>query len=611
MLERIISIDTNLIVVSGIVSTILVAIISWAVFKYSPVVLKTTIGFALFTVVIFISALWIGTLSLKDFIKKWQMYEISRLKEGAFVIIEKRKSNQRSIIEKFTEKPEDILEDKFAKTVFDFLGVADKSGQIEKSNRKIIEKIPVPQKDESESKFIETSEGIYLMTYKFSQGKEKLVVAGENVELRILPALLDMLSAKDVSIRKKSEISEKSNEEEKRIQNAKGYAEIGVGDFKIILFPQDENIISLVKTLVKGTSSGLFLTTIFALFFFAIITIAYIRRPILSLIQGSSEVEKGNFEYEIKYEAKGDIGKLIRTFNNMIRGLRRRDAQIKYRNELLGAIREVGRAILTEYDKEKIFQICVDIAGIKTNSKCAVFYDEKVKFSEAPTVSKKDIETLQDGEVINKNGKYILSYDISVQKETEKIVYGKFVAERDKEFITEEKEFFNSLLSYVSSACQRSDYVLKLQLMQSIDSSTGLFNSQFFKSSVKREASIMKRFSRNFAVIFIEIENSREIIERFGYIVWEDIVKAIAIIMRKSVRVYDVPARIGNDKFALLLPNTESQNVKVVEERIKSQIQSAPEIPSLPEIELKLSLSSYATDSHTPEQILQIIDEKS
>jgi len=121
----------------------------------------------------------------------------------------------------------------------------------------------------------------------------------------------------------------------------------------------------------------------------------------------------------------------------------------------------------------------------------------------------------------------------------------------------------------------------------------------------------MKRFSRNFAVIFIEIENSREIIERFGYIVWEDIVKAIAIIMRKSVRVYDVPARIGNDKFALLLPNTESQNVKVVEERIKSQIQSAPEIPSLPEIELKLSLSSYATDSHTPEQILQIIDEKS
>jgi hypothetical protein len=49
----------------------------------------------------------------------------------------------------------------------------------------------------------------------------------------------------------------------------------------------------------------------------------------------------------------------------------------------------------------------------------------------------------------------------------------------------------------------------------------------------------------------------------------------------------------------------------VVEERIKSQIQSAPEIPSLPEIELKLSLSSYATDSHTPEQILQMIDEKS
>jgi diguanylate cyclase (GGDEF) domain len=608
MLEKITSIDTNFIVVSGITLTILFIIVSWAVFKYSPVVLKTTIGFALFTVVIFISSLWIGILAMKNFLREWQEYEISRLKEGAFVIIERRKSTQREIIERFTEKPDEILEDKFAKTVFDFIGVANKFGQIEKSNRKIIEKIPVPQR-ESESKFMGTNEGIYLITYKLSQDREKIIVAGENVEIRILPALVDMLSAKDVAIKKKEEIEKSWNDKEEK--KGINYAKIDVGEFELQIFPQDENIISLVKTLVRGTSSGLILTIIFALAFFAVITLIYIRKPLISLIEGSEEVEKGNFEYEIKHEAKGDIGKLIKTFNDMIKGLRRRDAQIKYRNELLGAIREIGRAILTEYDKEKIFQICVDIAGIKTNSKCAIFYDEKVKFSEQPSISKKDIENVQDGEVINKDQKYIICYDISVQKETERILYGKFVAEREKEFIPEEKEFFNSLLSYVSAACQRSDYVLKLQLMQSIDSSTGLFNSQFFKSSIKRETSIMKRFSRNFAVILIEIENSSEIIERFGYIVWEDIVKAIAIIMRKSVRVYDIPARIRNDKFALLLPNTESQNAKVVEERIKAQIQSAPEIPSLPEIELKLSVSSYATDYHTPEQILQIIDEKS
>jgi hypothetical protein len=46
-----------------------------------------------------------------------------------------------------------------------------------------------------------------------------------------------------------------------------------------------------------------------------------------------------------------------------------------------------------------------------------------------------------------------------------------------------------------------------------------------------------------------------------------------------------------------------------VEDRLKSQIQSAPEIPSLPELELKLAVSSYATDTKSPDEILQIIDE--
>jgi methyl-accepting chemotaxis protein len=347
--------------------------------------LKTTFGFALFTIIIFISSFWIGAIALKNFLRNWEKYEISRLKEGAFVIIERRKSMQRSIIEKFAEKPDDILEDKFSRTIFDFLGVANKFGQIEKSNKKIIDKIPVPQ-DESESRFVGTEEGdVYLITYKFSQDKEKIIIGGENVEIRILPALLDMLSAKDIKIEKKKaeSIKDEKNEE------STSYAKVDAGEFEILIFPQDENIISLVKTLARGTSLGLILTIFLALIFFAVMTVIYVRRPILSLVRGAIEIERGNFEYEIKYEAKGDIGKLITTFNDMVRGLRRRDAQIKYRNELLGAIREIGRSILTEYDKEKIFQICVDIAGIKTNSKCAIFHDEKIKFSESPSISKK------------------------------------------------------------------------------------------------------------------------------------------------------------------------------------------------------------------------------
>lgn len=603
MIFKILEINQNLFLWSGVVVILFIALLSWLIFKYSPVVLKTTLGFFLFSLAILVSSLFIGVIALKNFIRDWEKYEISRLKEGAFVIIERRKSSHSTILERFSENPEGIINDPFAKTILDFLAIGDKDGKIIRANKDILEKVSPPSEN-PQTVFVDTKDGPYMITFQLSKDKSSSIVVGEKLEMRLIPTLIDMLSAKDAIVLKKEE---KSESKKSIISNA----EVELGDFKIVIFPQDESIISLLQKITKNVSRGIIFVIGISLVFFAVLSLSYIRKPLLHLINGSEEVERGNFEYEIRYEAKGDIGKLIQTFNNMIKGLRRRDAQIKYRNDLLSAIREVGGSILNEYDKEKIFQICVDIAGTKTNSKCAIFYDGKAKFSQELSVSEDDVKKIQDGEVIVKDGHYIIAYEISAVREGEKIVYGKFVAERERVFIPEEKEFFNSLLNYISSACQRSDYVLKLKLMQSLDSLTGLFNSGFFKSAVKRETSIMKRFQRHYAVVIIEIENSKEIIEKFGYIIWEDIIKSIAIIMRKSVRAYDVAARISQDKFALLLPNTEFKNAKVVEERVRTQIISAPEIPSLPDLELKVKVESFATDNQDPEEIIRKVEEKS
>ena len=603
IVEKIIGLEPSFFLWSGAVLFIAIVFLSWFIFKYSPVVLKTTLGFVLFSLLTLSSALWIGVFMVKKFVSEWLEYETSRLKEGAYVIIERRKSVHRSVIERFKKEPEKILEDRFSRTIFDFIAVADRNGEVEKSNKNALRKVPVPEVS-SVHKFLKGEDGVYLVSSSWNDDKEKIISVGENVELRLSPALLDMLSAKDVYVK------EVKNGKKSEDVKDKALVELG-GNLVLVIEPNEEDITNMLESLLSGSARGIAVSVILAVLFFGYLSLAYIRRPLTHLISASSEVEKGNFEYEITFPAKGDIGILIRTFNNMIKGLRRRDAQIKYRNELLGSLREFGRVVLSEFDKERIYQLCVDVVGYKTNSKCAVFYDDKVKFSEKPSVKKVEIWDIPDGEIVEKEGRYILVYDIVVSREGgDKIMYGKFVAERDKNFIPEEKEFFNSLLSYVSSACQRSDYVAKLRLLQSTDSVTGLFNSTFFKASVKRELSFLKRFERHFSVVFVEIENSKEIIEKFGYIIWEDIVKAIAIIMKKSVRAYDVPARLAEDKFALLLPNTESKNAKVVEERVRNQTLSAPEIPALPELELKVKVESTGTDTEGPDSIVKKIEEK-
>ncbi len=592
----------------GFSAVALLLILSWYTFKVAPVIIKTTVGFILFSLIIFTSAIWVGGITLKKFVNDWMAYEVSRLKEGAFVMLESKKSTQRTFIEMFSTAPGKILEDRLAKTLFDFIAIADETGKIKMTNERIMERVPIPEK-KIKQEFIRTQNGVYLITVGLAEtgsGEPEFITVGEKADIRIVPALADMLSAKDVIIEEQKDEGEQEGKDE---PEQKSVALISLGKGIVLkIFPNDENIYEIVLELVRGAGRGIGISLAFAVLFFALLSLSYIRRPLAELMGASSEVEKGNFEYEIKWRAKGDIGKLISTFNEMIRGLRRRDAQIKYRNELLSSIKEFARGILNEFDKEKIFQMCVETAGVKTGSKCAIFWSDKVKGE--VSISKEDIENLRDGDSLKKNGRIIIVYDIGIERETGKVLYGKFVAERQRDFIPEEKEFFSSLISYVSSACLRSDYVSKLQLLQSTDSTTGLFNLTFFKSSIKREMSILRRFQRNFGIVFIDIQNSSEIIEKFGYIIWEDIIKAIAVIMKKSVRTYDVPARIGEDKFALLFPNTDGQNVKVVEERLKNQIISAPEIPALPELELKANVESTATDIITPEEILEKVEER-
>lgn len=582
----------------------ILVLLSWLIFYYSPVVIKTTISFVVFSVILLTVSLWVGTHSIIEFVREWSEYEVSRIEEGAFTFIERRKSDQRTIVKRFTDEPEKILEDRFAKTVLDYIAIADRSGKIIASNKNLNFNISNIEGD-LEQGFYKSNGVVYLLTVANAKD-DKFILIGEQVEIRIIPALQGMLSIKEAYIQTGQEDNQQ-NEDETVLKNAQ--IELG-SDINLVLVPNYDLVFELVSKLATETSRGIGVSLILAAVFFAILSLIYIRKPLMGLISASSEVEKGNFEYEIPDRPKGDIGKLINTFNSMIKGLRKRDAQIKYRNELLSAIRELARAILNEFDKEKVFEICVDTAGIKTGSKCAIFYSDKIRYSEKPDIEKQDLEGLQDGETIKKDGNYILYYEISAHKEEGKILYGKFVAQRDRDFSQEEKEFFSSIVNYAASACLRIDYVMKLKLLQSTDSVTGLFNSTFFKSSVKREVSMFQRFQRHFAIVFIDIQNSSEIIDRFGNIIWEDIIKAVSMIMKKSVRTYDIPARLGNDRFALLLPNTVAQNAKVVEDRVRDIIRSAPEIPSLPELEIKIEVSSIATDSTNVDEIFRSIDQR-
>jgi diguanylate cyclase (GGDEF)-like protein/PAS domain S-box-containing protein len=124
----------------------------------------------------------------------------------------------------------------------------------------------------------------------------------------------------------------------------------------------------------------------------------------------------------------------------------------------------------------------------------------------------------------------------------------------------------------------------------------------------------MRRTARNenlrFAVLFIDLDRFKLINDSLGHMLGDELLKAIADRLRKSLRPFDTVARLGGDEFALLLDGLEEE---AQASRIALRIQQALEHPfdivgqevfSSASIGIALSAASYSR----PEDLLQDAD---
>lgn len=72
------------------------------------------------------------------------------------------------------------------------------------------------------------------------------------------------------------------------------------------------------------------------------------------------------------------------------------------------------------------------------------------------------------------------------------------------------------------------------------------------KSSERSE-----RATREFALLFLDLDGLKQINDRFGHLVGSQALCRLADVLSICSRKVDTPARFGGDEFALVLPETE------------------------------------------------------
>jgi len=110
----------------------------------------------------------------------------------------------------------------------------------------------------------------------------------------------------------------------------------------------------------------------------------------------------------------------------------------------------------------------------------------------------------------------------------------------------------------------------------STDGLTELANRREFEDSLANEISRAERFGGSLALILADLDNFKQVNDRFGHQAGDEVLRTFADILRETVRDIDVAARYGGEEFAILLPQTDIAGAERLAERLRGAVETRP-----------------------------------
>jgi len=110
----------------------------------------------------------------------------------------------------------------------------------------------------------------------------------------------------------------------------------------------------------------------------------------------------------------------------------------------------------------------------------------------------------------------------------------------------------------------------------STDGLTDLANRREFEESLANEISRAERFGHSLALILADLDNFKQVNDRFGHQAGDEVLRTFADILRETVRDIDVAARYGGEEFAVLLPQTDIAGAERLAERLREAVETRP-----------------------------------
>ena len=338
--------------------------------------------------------------------------------------------------------------------------------------------------------------------------------------------------------------------------------------------------------LVVGALAGFLLLAIA----FAVTVSRTLQAEVQSLLEAARAIGRGDFSKRVPTEGNDEFAALGTEFNLMARELESRLEELqRERARLQEAIRRVGESFTKSLDRVGLLEIVVQTAVDGVEAACGratIRRSGETRLHEVAATGDPGMyeRALHAAEAAALDAGQIAEIELAGASALAAPLGGDgavgivSVARGDRRFSAGEHELFSYLTNQASVSVENVDLHETVQRQAVTDELTGLFNHRRFQEVMAQEVERARRYGQEMGLIMLDIDNFKRVNDTYGHMQGDEVLRAVARVLRQSSREIDEPARYGGEEMAVALPQTDLEGAYRFAERVRRRIE-ALELP--------------------------------
>ena len=343
----------------------------------------------------------------------------------------------------------------------------------------------------------------------------------------------------------------------------------------------------------------------------SVFVVRALQGQIAQFLSAARRLASGRFDQPVATEGRDEFAELGREFNRMSKQLEATILEVKgKRRELEETIRRVGKALSAGLDRQEVLGLTVDTAldacdaetaralpidrsvltekraGSPDSRLIAALEDaERAAFRIGPQ-TRDELTEMQGGAAnvgngrgpaaIERDGAHALAVPLLAR-----LGSGSFashvgvisIARRERRFTPQEADLLQYLAGQAVVSIENADLHETVQRQAITDELTGLSNRRQMDWAIEREFDRRRRFGTPIGLVLLDLDDFKAVNDTYGHPQGDEVLIAVAGVLREHTRDIDEPARWGGEEFAVVLPQTDARGAEELAERMRTAIE--------------------------------------